>query len=303
MRYFITALYWQKESTLLDENDEDYKMKHTYIFNKITRSISTLVLSLGAIVTLFPFVWMVSTSLKTGQQVYEVPPKLLVSVPQISNYFEVLQRVPCSQYFINSVLVAIVVTLGTVISSIFAAFAFSKIDFWGRDVIFSVFLATMMIPSEVLIIPNYVTLSKLGWINTRLALVAPWLISVFAIFLMRQYFLGIPQSYYYSAKIDGCSDFNYIWRIMVPLSKPAILTIALLKLIYSWNEFLWPLLVTNTPDMRTLPVGLAVFSTEAGTLYHLLMAASTMLILPIFIIYILLKKYILSGVIKSGIKG
>lgn len=276
------------------------RVNFSYNFKKILKYVF---LVLGAIVTIFPFVWMVSTSLKTGQQVYELPPSLFVSEAQIDNYFEVIRRIPFGKYFLNSVLVSLIVTFATVITSILAAFAFSRIKFWGRDIIFSIFLGTMMVPGEVLVIPNYVTLARLGWINTRMALVAPWIVSVFAIFLMRQYFLGIPESYYYSARIDGCSDFKYIWKVMVPISRPAIITIVLLKLIYSWNEFLWPLIVTNTPDMRTLPVGLAVFSTEAGTLYHLLMAASTMIILPILIVYILLKKYIIGGVVRSGVKG
>lgn len=234
---------------------------------------------------------------------YRMPPTIMVEQFRIENYLSVLHTIPFSSYFANSVFVSLTVTAGTVITSILAAFAFSRLHFWGRDVLFTILLATMMIPSEVLIIPNYVTLASLGWINTRMALVGPWVVSVFAIFLLRQHFLGIPESYYYSAKIDGCSDFMYIWRIMVPQAKPAILTIVLLKMIYSWNEFLWPLLVTNTPDMRTLPVGLAVFSTEAGTLYHLLMALSTMIILPIFIIYMVLQKYIIDGVLRSGVKG
>lgn len=278
-------------------------MKYSRLNNDGNRFLGKVFILIGAVITLFPFIWMISTSLKTGQQVYEMPPRLIIRSPQFSNYLEVLKRVPFEKYFWNSVFVSIMVTLGTLVTSILSAFAFSRIKFYGRDIIFSIFLATMMVPGEVLVIPNYVTLAKLGWINTRLALIAPWMVSVFAVFLMRQYFLGIPESYYYSAKIDGCSDFNYLWRIMVPLAKPAILTIALLKVIYSWNEFLWPLLVTNTPEMRTLPVGLAVFSTEAGTLYHLLMAAAAMIILPILILYFGLSKHIINGAVKSGIKG
>ena len=278
-------------------------MKFNSKNNEHNSILGKVLILIGAVITLFPFIWMISTSLKTGQQVYEMPPKLITTTPQFSNYLEVLKRVPFEKYFWNSVFVSLMVTIGTLVTSILAAFAFSRIKFFGRDVIFSIFLATMMVPGEVLVIPNYVTLARLGWINTRLALIAPWMVSVFAIFLMRQYFLGIPESYYYSAKIDGCNDFTYLWRIMVPLAKPAILTIALLKVIYSWNEFLWPLLVTNTPEMRTLPVGLAVFSTEAGTSYHLLMAAAAMIILPILILYFALSKHIINGAVKSGIKG
>jgi multiple sugar transport system permease protein len=270
---------------------------------KHSKIISYIVLIIGAIITIVPFLWMLSTSLKTPEEVYIIPPKLIPSSIMLKNYKEVLKRIPFTIYFMNSVVVSISVTVLTLITSILSAFAFSKLKFWGRDVIFSMLLATMMVPGEVLVIPNYVTLSRLGWINTRLALVIPWIVSVFAIFLLRQFFLGIPDELYYAAKVDGCSDFRYLWCIMVPLAKPALITIAMLKMIYSWNEFLWPLIVTNTPEMRTLPVGLAVFTTEAGSHYHLLMAAATMIILPMIILYIVLQKYIIEGVATSGIKG
>ncbi|SHK24134.1 carbohydrate ABC transporter permease [Paramaledivibacter caminithermalis] len=267
------------------------------------KAIAYVILIIGGIITILPFLWMLSTSFKTAEQVYVMPPKLIPSNIMFKNYIEVLERIPFTIYFLNSIFVSITLTILTLITSIFSAFAFSKLRFWGRDTIFSIFLATMMVPGEVLIIPNYVTLSHLGWINTHLALIVPWIVSVFAIFLLRQFFLGIPDELYYAAKVDGCSDFMYIWSIMVPLAKPALITIAMLKMIYSWNEFLWPLIVTNTPKMRTLPVGLAVFTTEAGSHYHLLMAAATMIILPMIILYIILQKYIIEGVSRSGLKG
>lgn len=261
------------------------------------------ILILGAIITLLPFIWMISTSLKPFNEVFDMPPKLIPSKIMWSNYLEVSDRIPMGRYFFNSVLVSVCITIGTLITSVLAAFAFSRIKFWGRDVIFSIFLGTMMIPGEVLIIPNYITLSKLGWINSYKALIIPWIVSVFSIFLLRQFFLGIPESLYYAAKMDGCSDIKFLWNIMIPMSKPALVTVALIKVIYSWNEFLWPLIVTDTPFMRTLPTGLAVFTSETGSYYNLLMAAATIIILPIIIIYFLLEKYIISGISKAGIKG
>ena len=160
-----------------------------------------------------------------------------------------------------------------------------------------------MVPGEVLLIPNFVTLSNLGWIDHYQALIVPWLASVFSIFLLRQFFLSIPKELSFAAKIDGCSDFRFLWSVMVPLAKPALITIAILKAIGSWNAFMWPLIVTSSENMRTLPVGLIAFSTDTGTKYELLMAASSMIILPMIILYIVLQKYIIEGVARAGIKG
>lgn len=270
---------------------------------KISKFFIYTILLLGCIITLLPFIWMLSTSLKSLNEVFIMPPEFIPKNPKFSNYKEVALQIPIARYFINSLIITIIVTIGTLISTILAAFAFSKLNFWGRDIIFSIMIGTMMIPGELMLIPNYITIAKLGWINTFKGLTIPWTISVFSVFLLRQFFLTIPNSLYYAAKLDGCSDLKYLWTIMVPISKPALLTIALLKIVNSWNEFLWPLIVTNIPTMRTLPVGIMNFTSEAGASYHLLMAATTIIILPILIIYFVLQKYIISGITKSGIKG
>ncbi|MEG0370839.1 MAG: carbohydrate ABC transporter permease [Clostridium sp.] len=268
----------------------------------ISKLIIYVVLLIGCIITIAPFFWMISTSLKSFGEVFNMPPTLLPEKFMWSNYLEVSDRIPLVRFFINSILITLGVTIGTLVTTIFAAYVFSRIDFIGRDVIFVVLIATMMIPSEVILIPNYITISKLGWINTYKGLIIPWTVSVFSIFLLRQFFLGIPESLYRASKIDGCSDMKYLFKIMVPISRPALITIALLRIINSWNEFLWPLIITNVPEMRTLPVALTIFSTEAGTDYHYLMAASTMIILPIIFVYFVLQKYIISGITRSGIK-
>lgn len=271
--------------------------------NKVCKFMTYVVIILGCIITLLPFIWMISTSLKPLSEVFKMPPEFIPRTVQFSNYLDVANQIPIGRYFFNSVIIASIVTIGTLITTILAAFAFSKMNFWGRDLIFSILIGTMMVPGELTLIPNYITIAKLGWINTYAGLTVPWTISVFSIFLLRQFFLTIPSSLYHAAKLDGCSDFRFLWRIMVPVAKPALITIALLKIVNSWNEFLWPLIVTNLPNMRTLPVGIMNFTSEAGGNYNLLMAASTIVIIPILIIYFFLQKYIISGMTKSGIKG
>ncbi|MDY0409107.1 carbohydrate ABC transporter permease [Virgibacillus soli] len=269
----------------------------------LSKSTIYILLALGAILMLLPFVWMISTSLKASNEVMVMPPKWIPSVFQWDNYSKAIEVAPFGRYAFNSIFVLVVSTIGELITTILAAYAFSRINFYGKNVVFAVLLGTMMVPGEVLLTPNFVTLSNLGWIDHYEALIVPWLASIFSIFLLRQFFLGIPQELSYAAKIDGCSDFRFLWSIMVPLAKPALITIALLKAIGSWNAFLWPLIVTNSENMRTLPVGLTAFSTETGTVYELLMAASTMIILPMIILYIILQKYIIEGVARAGIKG
>lgn len=270
---------------------------------KYFQPLSLLILLIGAIFIVIPFLWMISTSLKESYEVLKIPISLIPEKFQWINYKVAFQANPLLRYFVNSIIVTTIGTIGILITTILAAFAFSKMNFIGKDLLFSILIATMIAPSEILLIPNFVTLSQFGWINTYKALIVPYLANVFFIFLLRQYFLGIPEELHLAAKVDGCRDFKFLWYIMVPIAKPAIVTIALLKIINSWNSFMWPLIVTNSQNMRTLPVALSYFQTEAGTSYHLLMATTTIILIPIFIIYILLQKYIIEGVARGGTKG
>lgn len=269
----------------------------------LSKGFIYLILIIGSFLMLLPFIWMLSTSLKSPGEVTAMPPVWIPEDLKWKNYAEAWGMAPFLRYTFNSVIVTVLSTIGELLTTILAAYAFSRVNFYGRDMIFAILLGTMMVPGEVLLIPNYVTLSNLGWIDHYEALIVPWLASIFSIFLLRQFFLGIPKELSYAAKIDGCRDFRFLWTIMVPLAKPALITIVLLKAIGSWNAFLWPLIVTQSKEMRTLPVGLTSFSTEAGTVYELLMAASTMIILPMIILYLILQKYIIEGVAKAGIKG
>ncbi|RAM61078.1 ABC transporter permease [Mesotoga sp. SC_3PWM13N19] len=197
---------------------------------------------------------------------------------------------------------AMVTTFVEIIFAAMAAFAFAKMDFFGKNLLFTLFLATMMVPGEVLLVPNYITLTALGWVDSYYALIVPWVVSVFAIFLLRQHFMTIPNELYDAAMIDGLSKWRFLWTILVPLSKPAVITGALLKFVGSWNSFLWVLIVTKSPEIRTLPVGLQNFSSATGSDYHLLMAAATFSIIPVVILFLITQKYFIAGIARSGLK-
>ncbi len=232
--------------------------------------------------------------------VFFSPTEIIANVFQ--NYVDAWHAAPFGRYYLNTVIVATTTTILEVIIASMAAFAFSILKFPGRDFLFGLFLMTMMVPGEVLLVPNFITISKFGWIDTYYALIVPWIVSVFAIFLIRQHFLTLPTELYDAAKIDGCSSWRYLWTPAVPLSKPVIITGALLKFVGSWNAFLWVLIVTNSEKYRTLPVGLHTFSSEAGTIYNQLMAAATFSILPVIILFLFMQKYFIRGIARTGLK-
>ncbi len=218
------------------------------------------------------------------------------------NYVLAWQAAPFGIYYVNTIFVAVVTTILEIIISAMAAYAFSWMSFPGRDLLFSIFLATMMVPGEVLLVPNFITITKFGWIDTYYALIVPWVVSVFSIFLMKQHFMSIPTELFDAARIDGCSHWRYLWQVVMPLSRPVVITTALLKFVGSWNSFLWVLIVTNDPKYRTLTVGLQAFSSDVGTLYNLLMAAATFTILPVVIIFLFTQRYFVRGIARTGLK-
>jgi multiple sugar transport system permease protein len=218
------------------------------------------------------------------------------------SYVQAWNAAPFLRYYLNTIFVAVVTTFLNIIFGVMAAFAFSKLKFVGRDFFFMLFLATMMIPGEVLLVPNFITIVHFGWMNTYYALIVPWVVSAFTIFLMRQNFMTVPDELLDAAKIDGATKWRFLWTVMVPISRPVIITGALLNFVGSWNAFLWVLIVTNEPSMRTLPVGLQNFSSNAGTIYNQLMAASTFTMIPIVILFLFAQRYFIEGVARSGLK-
>lgn len=261
------------------------------------------VLLIGAFFTLLPFLWMISSSFKTPAEIIRIPPVLVPAELQWQNYVEAWTAAPFGRYLINTIIITVFTTIGVLITSVLSAFAFSRLKFPGKDLVFSLFMATLMIPGEMLIITNFLTITKLHWIDTYQAMIVPWVSNVFYIYLLTQFFLQVPDALYLAAKVDKCSDLKFMLRIMVPMNKSAITTIAILNIIGSWNSFLWPLLVTNSQEMRVLSNGLIRFQTEAGTDYELIMAASCILVVPIILVFLFLRKYVLEGVAFNGVKG
>lgn len=260
-------------------------------------------LCLGAFFTLLPFLWMISSALKTPAEIIKMPPVMVPEVPQFKNFSTAWSAAPFGRYFINTIIITVLTTVCVVITSILSSFAFSKLKLPGKNIVFALFMATLMIPGEMLIITNFITITKLHWIDTYKAMIVPWVSSVFYTYLLAQFFMQVPDSLYLAAKVDKCSDFKFMTRIMVPMNKSAITTIGILNIIGCWNSFLWPLLVTNKQEMRVLSTGLIRFQTEAGTSYELIMAASCILVVPIIIVFLFLRKYVLEGVSFSGVKG
>ena len=271
--------------------------------NNFRVAIKYFLLVIFAIITVFPFYWMISSSLKSGFEVIQTPPKMLPENVMWSNYSTAFSMAPFGRYFINTIIVTVLSIVSTVVISILSAFAFSHLEFKGRDLIFSIFIASMMIPGEVLIVNNFKTISNLGMIDTYTSLFIPYAASVLYIYMLREFFLTVPKPLYYAAKIDGAGDWKFLWKVLVPIAKPSIITISILVGINSWNAFLWPLLVTNNENMRVLATGLTAFQSDAGNQYELLMAASSIITVPIVGVYVFLHKKIMNGISLGGTKG
>ena len=262
-----------------------------------------LILTIASLIMIFPFIWMLLGAFKTHAEIIQNPPKFFPSNFSFINFKKAFSMAPFGKYFLNSLIVMMVNTLLTAITSIFGAFVFSRLKFPGKEVLFSILLSLMMIPFEMLIITNYTTIVKMKLYNTLPALILPFISSIFYTYILRNFFDTVPQSLYYSARIDGASNWKFLWRILVPMAKPSLFTIILLNALSSWNSFMWPLYITSDSRSRTLPYGLQVFTSEAGSFPEYLMAASTIIVLPMIILFLFTRKYIISGVVRGGLKG
>ena len=264
-------------------------------------------LVLGAVTMLAPFLWMISTSLKNAGDVFSYQkPWWYDWVPTSfvwQNYVKAWHVVPFARFYLNSIFVAVATTIGQVSTSAFSAYAFARLRFPGRDKIFFAYLATMMIPGAVTMIPVFMLLQSLNWIDTYKAVILPPIFTAYGTFMLRQFFLTLPKDLEDAAKIDGCSYFGIFWRILLPLSKPALATLTTFTFMGNWMSFMWPLIVLNSHEKFTLPVGLAYFQSLHTTDWTLLMAGSLMMILPILVLFIFNQRYFVEGIKLSGIKG
>lgn len=271
-------------------------MKKLNLFTKITMVIL-------AIITLFPFVYMILSSLMSFQEATSIPPTLIPKKLMFSNYSEAMKAAPFARYFLNTIFTSLTTTIGTLITTVLAGFALVKLQFKGKNIVVLFMAALLMVPYEITVFTNYQTIAKLGMLDTYWALIIPHMASIFYIFYLKGYLESMPLSYYKAAKVDGASDLEFITRILVPMSKPALFTMGILSFISGWNSFLWPILVTNSRNMRLISNGLSAFSSESGTAVQLQMAASTITIIPIFILYFIFRNQIMRGVSRSGLKG
>lgn len=262
-----------------------------------------LFLILGAVIMVFPFYWMITGAFKTSIEIQMIPPIWLPTHFNLDNFKEALRMAPFARYFLNS-LIAMVscVTLCT-FTTILGAFAFSKLKFPGRHIIFGLLLGLMMVPFEMIVITNYRTIIDLGIYNKILALIVPFTSSIFYMYILKGFFDSVPDSLYQAARVDGCSNWKYLWRVLVPIAKPSLVTIILLNAIASWNSFLWPMLAVSDRELRTLPFGLYAFVSEGGARTELMMAASTMIVIPMIILFLFARKQIVNGVSRGGLKG
>ena len=282
------------------------RLSTTQIFGKslVTVGIYAFLLIM-ALIVLFPFYWMIISSLKTLEEYKRTIPTFWPQKIMFNNYAKAFTTANLGTLFMNTMIVGVVSTLLSLVITVLSAFAFARLEFKGRDAMFTALLATMMIPGELFTITNYATVSRWGWLDSYQVLIIPFLVSVFYIFLLRQNFLQIPNELYLAAKVDGTSDLKYLWKVMVPLALPTLISITILKMMGAWNSYIWPRLVTRSKDYELITNGLRnAFTDASGNVdFPVQMAAVALVSAPLFLVFVFLRKYIMAGVSRSGIKG
>ena len=274
--------------------------------SQVLAKIGTYVfLIIMAVIVLFPFYWMIISSLKSLAEYRQAVPTFWPKQMHFENYAEAFTAANLGRLFLNTLYVGLVSTALSLVITVLCAFAFARLEFKGKEALFSALLATMMIPGELFTITNYITVNQLGWMHTFTALIVPFLVSVFYIYLLKQNFMQIPNELYLAAKVDGTSDLKYLWKVMIPLAKPTLISITILKMMGAWNTYIWPKLVANDDAHRLITNGLrnAFTDTTGQANYPVQMAAVAIVSAPLFMVFLFLRKYIMSGVSRSGIKG
>lgn len=254
---------------------------------------------------IFPFLYMLASSLKPSSEVVQIPPQLIPDHPQWSNYREVLniQGVNIGRQLINTALVTAGVVLGQIATSVLSAYAFARLEFPGRDRLFKVYLGTLMVPFPVLIVPMYKLMDTFGWIDSLVSLVVPWIFTAYGTFLLRQFFMSLPRDLEEAALIDGASRWDILFRIYIPLSRPAIATLATFSFLYAWNSFLWPLIIISDPDKKVITQGLMDLQALYSVRIDLIMAGTVLAVLPSVLVYLFAQRYFIEGVATSGLAG
>jgi multiple sugar transport system permease protein len=264
--------------------------------------VTVTVLALIALAIVFPFIWMVFTSFKPETQIAQYPPRLFPETWTVENYVNVWSRIPFARLFLNSIILAGGVTAISLLLDAMAAYALSRLDFPGRDAIFIIILIALMLPFQVMFIPLFVIVHDLGMLDSYSGLIVPRATNAFGIFMLRQFFMTLPRELDEAARIDGTSEWGIFWKIILPLSGPALATLAIFHFMYNWNDFLWPLLITSSTEMRTLPAGLALFVGQHVVEYGVVMAGAVLTLLPLLVAFLFAQRYFIQGIAMSGIK-
>jgi multiple sugar transport system permease protein len=260
-----------------------------------------LILLIGGLGMIFPFVWMIVSSLKLPQDIYSL--SLIPPSPTLDNYREVIDKTEYIRWFLNSLIIATITTLSVAFFDSLAGYTLAKFRFPGQTVIFILILSTLMVPTEMLVIPWYMMSIEFHWTDSYWGIMFPGVMSAFGVFLMRQFFSGVPNDLIDAARLDGFSEFRIFWNIALPLVKPAVAALCIFTFLGNWNAYIWPLIVTRSEEMRTLPVGIAFFSSEAQSSFHLIMAAASLATIPVLIIFIIFQRQIIKGIVLTGLKG
>ena len=295
----------KKDSIVMHEQDLQQVSAQQRVMQVLVKSFTYLFLGVMALIVLFPFYWMIISSLKSLDEYRFNVPTLWPQKIIWANYAKAFDTADLGQLFMNTAYVGIVSTLLSLVITVLSAFAFARLEFKGKDAMFAALLATMMIPGELFTITNYATVNDFGWMKSFTVLIVPFLVSVFYIYLLRQNFLQIPNELYLAAKVDGCGDLKYLWKVMVPLAMPTLISITILKMMGAWNSYMWPKLVANDAAHAMITNGLrnAFTNTTGDVNYPVQMAAVAIVSAPLFLVFIFLIKYIMAGVSRSGIKG
>jgi multiple sugar transport system permease protein len=273
------------------------------INHRVGRTLLYILLLASGAVMIVPFAWMLSTSLKGGGAVLTMPPQWIPNPATLDNFRQIFDLYPIGRMFFNSLLVAVLVTLGQLLTCSMAAYAFARLKFRGQNAVFLLYLATLMVPFQVTITPLFIMMRIFGWINTYQGLILPGVFSAFGTFLLRQAFMSIPTEYEEAAYMDGASPLTIFLKIILPLSKPALATLSVFSFMGSWNSFMWPLFIVREETLMTLPVGLATLQGRWVTEWNLVMAGSVITVFPMLLLYLVAQKYLVQGYVMSGLKG
>ncbi|MBR3591838.1 MAG: carbohydrate ABC transporter permease [Clostridia bacterium] len=292
-------------TTVMQERDVKKRTFMQKMFKIFGKTGTYTFLLIMALIILFPFYWMIISSLKTLPEYRQAIPTFWPNEVMWGNYSKAFTTANLGNLFLNTLYVGVVSTFASLIITVLSAFAFARLEFKGKEPLFGALLATMMIPGELFTITNYITVNQLGWMHSFTALIVPFLVSVFYIYLLRQNFMQIPNELYLAAKVDGTSDIKYLWRVMIPLALPTLISITILKMMGAWNSYIWPKLVANDEAHQMITNGLrnAFTDTTGQADYPVQMAAVAIVSAPLFLVFLCLRKYIMQGVSRSGIKG